>query len=142
MVKETVLRSVGESRVGSIPTARIHFLLGPLHPGEPNQVGTDAETRTCASRCADAGRVDIQDGKRGRGNQGNHANLGDLERLARQHKRGNGDREALQEVLHESDNEVGHINTGRGGGLRLRIHLFSSMIRRFFTHHPNTPCRK
>jgi len=131
VVKETVLRSVNESCVGSNPTARNTSPKESsysLHPREPNQVGTDSETGTSASRGAYARGVDIQDGEGGRRDEGDHANLGNLEGLARENERGNGNCETLQEILHKTSHEVGHINTSRGGRLGLgRIrHLFGS----------------
>ena len=45
-------------------------------------MGANTEAGTSAGRRADAGGIDIQDGERGQRNEGNHADLGELETLA------------------------------------------------------------
>lgn len=45
-------------------------------------MGANTEAGTSASRRADAGGIDIEDGERGEGNEGNHTDLGQLEALA------------------------------------------------------------
>lgn len=45
-------------------------------------MGADTEAGTRARRRADRRGVDVQDGERGQGNEGNHADLGELEALA------------------------------------------------------------
>jgi len=47
-------------------------------------MGANTEAGTRARRRADGGGVDIQNGERGQGNEGNHADLRQLEALARQ----------------------------------------------------------
>ena len=49
---------------------------------EADKVGANTEAGTRARRRADAGGVDVQDGERRQGNEGNHADLGQLETLA------------------------------------------------------------
>ena len=49
---------------------------------EAYEVGTNTEAGTRARRRADAGGIDIQNGERGQGNEGNHADLRQLEALA------------------------------------------------------------
>ena len=46
-------------------------------------MGANTEAGTRARRRADAGGVDVQDGKGGEGDQGDHADLGQLQALAR-----------------------------------------------------------
>ena len=53
-------------------------------------MGTNTEAGTRARGRADAGGVDVQDGERGQRNEGNHADLGELEALAGEEVRRNG----------------------------------------------------
>jgi len=49
---------------------------------EAYEVGANTEAGTRARRRAYAGGIDIEDGERGQRNEGNHADLGELEALA------------------------------------------------------------
>jgi len=67
---------------------------------EAYEVGANTEACTLARRRADAGGVDVQDSERGQGNEGNHADLGQLEALAGEEVGRNGYSQALKGVLH------------------------------------------
>lgn len=62
-------------------------------------MGANTEAGTRACRRADAGGIDIQDGERGQGNEGNHADLGQLEALAREQVGRNRYGETLKGIL-------------------------------------------
>ena len=98
---------------------RLLFYVSELDPRESNQVGTDSETSTCASRSTHTGSIDIKNGEGGSRNEGDHSNLGNLEGLTGENERGNRNGETLQEILHEASHEVGHINAARRSGLGL-----------------------
>jgi len=100
--------------------------------GESNEPGADTEASTRASRAADGGGIDVEDGEGGSGSQGNHGDLIPTHRLARNDIGGDGDGETLQNILDQAGKKVAHINTS-GSRLGLRIHLFVKGLGRFFT---------
>lgn len=84
--------------------------------GEANKVGANTEAGTRAGRRANGRSIDIEDGKDGEGREGDRADLVDTELLAREQVARNGDGEALQGILDKALDQVGDINSGRGGG--------------------------
>ena len=78
-------------------------------------MGANTESGTRARGRADAGGVDIEDGERREGNEGNHADLRQLEALAGEEVSRNRDSQTLQTVLYGTRYEVADINTSRGG---------------------------
>jgi len=62
-------------------------------------VGANTEAGTGARRRADGGGIDIEDGERGQGNEGNHADLRQLEALAGEEVRRNRNSQTLKGVL-------------------------------------------
>jgi len=98
--------------------------------GEADQSSADTETSTRAGRGTHARGIDVQDGKGGRRDEGNHANLLGLHRLARENVRGNRHGETLQEVLDDARQQIAHIET-RGSGLGLGLHFYSLTLEIF-----------
>lgn len=91
---------------------------------ESNEVGADTEARTRARRGTDRGRLDVEDGERGKGDEGDHADLTVLERLPREDKRRDGDGETLQGILDATGDEVRNIERRGRRRLGLGLHLF------------------
>lgn len=91
---------------------------------ESNEVGADTEASTRAGRSTDRGGLDIEDGERGQGDEGDHADLTVLERLAREDKRRDGDGETLQGILDATGHEVRNVERRGRRRLGLGLHLF------------------
>ena len=87
-------------------------------------MGANTEAGTGARRRADRGGIDIEDGERGQGNEGNHADLGQLEALAGQEVGGNGHSEALKGVLDRAGRQVGKINSSIRGRRLVLGHFY------------------
>ena len=101
--------------------------------GEADEVGADTEAGTRAGRGADGRRVDVEDGERGGGDEGDHGDLTPLHRLAGDDERGNRDGETLEKILHKAGDKSSNINARGGGRLRLRVHVYSDSERIFHT---------
>ena len=87
-------------------------------------MGADTEARTRTSRGTDRGRLDIEDGERGKGNEGDHADLTVLQRLPREDEGGDGNGETLKGILDATRDEVRNIERRGRRRLRLGLHLF------------------
>lgn len=103
---------------------------------ESDQSGADTETSTCAGRRANAGRIDVEDRECRRRHERNHADLRRLHCLAGQNVRGNRDRQTLEQVLDESHDEIAHIDSSRGRGLRFRLHFVLRVRRKSYRPPP------
>ena len=87
-------------------------------------MGADTEARTRARRGTDRGRLDVKDGERGQGDEGDHADLAVLERLPREDKGRDGDGETLQGILDATGDEVRNVKRRGRRRLGLGLHLF------------------
>ena len=70
-----------------------------LHAGEANEVRTETESSTLASRDTDGRRHEVEHGEDSRGNEGEGGYLIERERLAGDEDSGTSDDEALDQIL-------------------------------------------
>ena len=76
--------------------------------GEANEVGTETEAGTLASRQANAGGQEVQEGEGDRSDDGDSQDLLDVELLLRDDEGGQRNGQTLKEILDRARNELGN----------------------------------
>ena len=102
---------------------------------EADEVGADTEASTCAGRGTDRRGLDIEDGERRQGNEGDHADLTVLQCLPREDEGGDGNGETLQGILDATGDEVRNVERRGRRRLRLGLHLFVKSWGENLRHH-------
>ena len=98
--------------------SRVNLELGAtrLQLGEPHQLRAQAKARTLASRQPDARGQQVQQHERHGGNNRHSQNLLQVQLLLGDDHHREGDRQALQEILHHAGNQLSNCET---------VHLYS-----------------
>ena len=112
-----------------------HYSRGVRFLREANEVGTNTEASTRAGRGTDRRGLDIKNGERRQGDEGDHADLAVLQCLPREDEGGDGNGETLQGILDATGDEVRNVERRGRRRLGLGLHLFVKSWGENLRHH-------
>lgn len=95
---------------------------------EPNKASTNTKPSTRASRRPNRRGIDVEDGKRRKSRDRNHTNLRHLKGLTRENIGSDGDRKTFKGILHNTREDITHINSRSNFRFRHFISLYREII--------------